>query len=197
DVLEKDGKGLNLTYEVRDGIVQHKSSGHPATLEGVAVSLADRIAYINHDIEDALRGGFIKEEDLPKDAIETLGRDTSERINTAISDITAFSKGKGRVAMSEEIDKASRLLRTFMFEAVYAQANKEIQARAERMLTEMYNYFVKNTQKLPALYQKLMEADGVERVVCDYISSMTDRYAITVFEDIFIPKNFALNGKGE
>lgn len=196
DVLEKDGKGLNLTYEVRDGILQHKSSGNPQTLEGVAVSLADRIAYINHDIEDAIRGGFLKEEDLPKVPVQILGRDTRERINTAITDIVNHSKGKNGLSMSEEVGKASKELRAFMFEAVYAKANKNIQDKAERMLTQMYNYFVKNKDKLPPLYLKVSEKDGVERAVCDYISSMTDRYAIGVFEDLFIPKNFSLDGRG-
>ena len=195
DVLEKVGKGLNLTYDVSDGILEHKSSGNPKTLEGVAVSLADRIAYINHDIEDALRGGFIRDEDLPKDPIETLGRDTRERINTAITDIVENSAGKERLSMSPEIEKASGELRAFMFEAVYARANKNIQDRAERMLTQMYEYFLNHTDEMPALYRNVAEKDGVERAVCDYISSMTDRYAISVFEDIFIPKNFSLDGK--
>ncbi len=196
DVLEKDGKGLNLTKEVRDGILQHKSSGNPATLEGVAVSLADRIAYINHDIQDAIRGGFIREEDLPQTAVKILGNNSRERINTAISDIVRHSQGKNMVAMSEEVGKASKELRAFMFEAVYAQANKDIQDKAERMMTQTYNYFVKNKDALPPLYLRIAETDGVERAVCDYISSMTDRYAITVFEDLFIPKNFSLDGRG-
>ncbi len=196
DVLEKDGKGLNLTYEVRDGILQHKSSGSPATLEGKAVSLADRIAYINHDIEDAVRAGVIKEADLPAGPIETLGRDTSERINTAITDIVNTSFGKNEVTMSEEINRASNELRQFMFEAVYAKANKGIQERADRMLTQMYNYFLKEPEKMPVLYQEVAKRDGQERAVCDYISSMTDRYAIGVFEDIFIPQNFSLDGRG-
>lgn len=195
DVLEKDGKGLNLTFEVRDGILEHKSSGHPSTLEGVAVSLADRIAYINHDIEDAVRGGFIRETDLPKGPIETLGRDTSERINTAITDIVKNSAEKPQVRMSEEIEKASNELRAFMFEAVYTRANKNIQDRAERMLTQMYDYFLKHTDEMPSLYRQVAGRDGAERAVCDYISSMTDRYAIGLFEDIFIPKNFSLDGK--
>lgn len=196
DLLEKDGLGLNLTYEVRDGILQHKSSGHPATLEGVAVSLADRIAYINHDIEDAVRGGVIREEDLPAEPIAVLGRNTGERINTAIIDIVNNSVGKNKLGMSEEVEKASSDLRAFMFREVYARANKNIQDRAERMLAEMYNYFIKNKDELPPLYLKVSETSGVERAVCDYISSMTDRYAIGVFEDLFIPKNFSLDGRG-
>lgn len=196
DVLEKEGKGLNLTFEVRNGILEHKSSGHPATLEGVAVSLADRIAYINHDIEDAVRAGIVKEEDLPAYPLSVLGRDTSERINTAITDIVRNSEGKDTVSMSEEAEKASRELRAFMFEAVYARANLDIQEKAERMIEQMYTYFLKNAEKLPALYRTLADRDGKERAVCDYISSMTDRYAISVFEDIFVPKSFPLEGRG-
>lgn len=193
DVLEKDGKGLNLTFEVRNGIVEHKLSGKPATLEGKVVSYADRIAYINHDIEDAIRAGVIREEDLPKDPIETLGRDTSERINTAITDIVNTSFGKNEVTMSEEINKASQQLRAFMFEAVYARANKDMQDRAARMLTQMYEFFLKSPEEMPALYLRLADTDGIERAVCDYISSMTDRYAIGKFEDIFVPHNFSLS----
>ena len=196
DVLEKDGKGLNLTYEVRDGILQHKSSGSPQTLEGVAVSLADKIAYINHDIEDAIRAGVIAENELPKAAIDVLGRNTKERINTAICDVVENSQGKNFVAMSKTVEKASKDLRSFMFEAVYKKVNKNIQDKAERMLTQMYNYFIKNKDKLPALYLTVADTDGVERAVCDYISSMTDRYAISVFEELFIPKNFSLDGRG-
>ncbi len=194
DRLEKEGAGLNLTYEVRDGILQHKSSGKPLTLEGQAVSLADRIAYINHDIEDAIRGGFLRVDELPKQAVDVLGKSTGERINTAISDIVEHSQGKNIVAMSKEKDEATSKLRAFMFEAVYTKANKNIQDRAERMLSAMYAYFVKNKDKMPKLYLTIAEKEGVERAVCDYISSMTDRYAITVFEDIFMPKNFAIEG---
>lgn len=195
DVLEKDGKGLNLTQEVRDGILEHRSSGHPHTLEGVAVSLADRIAYINHDIEDAIRGGFLREEDLPEGPIRILGRDTSERINTAISDIVENSAGKDTLSMSPEKDAATRELRSFMFEAVYKRANVGIQESAERMITAMYGFYVGDLSRLPKLYREIAERDGAGRAVCDYISSMTDRYAITVFESLFVPKNFALSGR--
>ena len=195
DVLEKDGRGLNLTFEVRNGIVNHTKSGSPATLEGAAVSLADRIAYINHDIEDAIRGGFLREEELPAAPVAVLGRDTGERINTAITDIVQNSEGKNEVTMSEEKGKASAQLRAFMFERVYIRANKVMQDRAERMLTAMYDYFIKNTKKMPALYRAVAEREGAGRAVCDYISSMTDRYAIGVFEDLFVPKNFAVGGR--
>ena len=194
DLIEKDGKGLNLTFEVRDGILQHKSSGKPATLEGQAVSLADRIAYINHDIEDAIRAGILKVSDLPKRAVKLLGNETKTRINTAITDIYQNSYEKPFVKMSDEMMSATNELRSFMFERVYEFANKSIQERSERMLTQMFAYFTANVDKLPKTYLRHLERDGKERVVCDYLSGMTDRYAINVFESLFIPSTFSLGG---
>lgn len=194
DLIEKDGKGLNLTFEVRDGILQHKSSGKPATLEGQAVSLADRIAYINHDIEDAIRAGILKASDLPERAVKLLGNETKTRINTAITDIYQNSYGKPFVKMSDEMMSATNELRSFMFERVYEFANKSIQERSERMLTQMFAYFTANVDKLPKTYLRHLEQDGKERVVCDYLSGMTDRYAISVFESLFIPSTFSLGG---
>lgn len=194
DVIEKDGRGLNLTAEVRDGILQHKSSGHPATLEGQAVSLADRIAYINHDIEDAIRAGILKESDLPQEAVETLGHATRERINTAITDIYTQSAGKEKVCMSERVAKATFELRTFMFKNIYSLTNRSMQEAAERMLTAMYEYFMKHAERLPEQYLKLGENAPMEQIVCDYLSGMTDRYAIGIFESLFIPETFTLGG---
>lgn len=194
DYIEKEGRGLNLTEEVRDGILQHKSTGHPATLEGVAVSLADRIAYINHDIEDAIRAGILKESDLPRSAVETLGHATRERINTAITDIYIHSVDTDGVQMSEKVAKATFELRTFMFKNIYALTNKSMQDRAERMLTSMYEYFMLHTEKLPKQYLKLGESAPKEQIICDYLSGMTDRYAINVFEGLFIPETFSLGG---
>ncbi|MBS1399423.1 MAG: deoxyguanosinetriphosphate triphosphohydrolase [Clostridia bacterium] len=194
DYIEKDGRGLNLTQEVRDGILQHKSTGHPATLEGAAVSLADRIAYINHDIEDAIRAGILQESDLPQRAVETLGHATRERINTAITDIYTHSVGTDGVRMSDEVAKATFELRTFMFKNIYALTNKSMQDRAERMLTAMYEYFLMHTDRLPKQYLKLGESAPKEQIVCDYLSGMTDRYAINVFESLFIPETFSLGG---
>lgn len=194
DCIEKDGRGLNLTYEVRNGILEHKSSGNPITLEGQAVSLADRIAYINHDIEDAIRAGVLKNSDLPKNSVETLGGETKTRINTAIADIYAFSYGKNTVSMSEEMMQATNELRSFMFERVYELANKSIQERSERLLTQMFAYFTAHVDKLPTRYLRNLERDGKERVVCDYLSGMTDKYAISVFENLFIPTTFSLGG---
>jgi len=194
DCIEKDGRGLNLTYEVRDGILEHKSSGKPSTLEGEAVSLADRIAYINHDIEDAVRAGILQVSDLPKRAVEVLGNITKTRINTAIADIYRTSYGKPYVRMSDEVMSATNELRAFMFERVYELANKSIQERSERMLTQMFEYFMHNVDKLPKSYLRLLDRDGKERVVCDYLSGMTDKYAISVFENLFIPSTFSLGG---
>ncbi len=188
DKLEKEGKGLNLTLEVRDGILNHTKSGTPSTLEGVAVSLADRIAYINHDIEDAIRAGFLKEDELPPFAVKVFGRDTSARINTAICDIVEASAGQPFVKMSNERQEALDALRSFMFERVYEHANKLIQESAERMLCELYTYFTDRVEELPPLYLKSLEEDGKERAVCDYLSSMTDKYAISVFKRLFVPR---------
>lgn len=187
DELEKDGKGLNLTFEVRDGIVNHTKSGHPATPEGAAVSLADRIAYINHDIEDAVRAGIITEEELPAESVRIFGRDTSARINTCVMDIYETSAGKPYVRMSEEKGRALDDLRAFMFEHVYEHANRLIQESAERMLRSLYGYFEERPGELPELYRKTAESD-VPRAICDYLSSMTDRYAIGLFKKLFVPR---------
>ena len=194
DYLEKEGRGLNLTYEVRNGIVEHKSTGKPTTLEGAAVSLADRIAYINHDIEDAIRAGILKDSDLPASSVRVLGKITKERINTAIRDIYENSYGKNVVRMSDEVMNATNELRSFMFQRVYELANKSIQDRAERMLSQLFSYFTAHVEKLPAPYKGLLEKWEKERVVCDYLSAMTDRYAISVFENLFIPTNFSIGG---
>lgn len=194
DVIEKNGKGLNLTEEVRDGIVNHKSTGRPMTPEGEAVSLADRIAYINHDIEDAIRAGILKESDLPKNAVEILGCGTSERIHTAIADIYKTSYDKPFVKMSDEVMAATNELRSFMFKNVYELTNKQMQERSERMLTQLFRYFMEHVDKLPEPYHTLLDEYDKDRVVCDYLSGMTDRYAITVFENLFIPTNISLGG---
>ncbi len=194
EVIEKGGRGLNLTHEVKDGILQHKSSGTPETLEGAVVSLADRIAYLNHDIEDAIRAGILKESDLPTHCVSVFGKATRERINSAIADIYENSYGKNCVQMSKEMTDALKEMRSFMFEKVYEVANKSIQERSERMLTQMFQYFMANVNKLPNPYLQMLEKEEKERVVCDYLSGMTDRYAITVFESLFIPATFSVGG---
>ena len=193
DVLENDYKGLNLTREVVDGIINHKLSCSPKTLEGKTVSLADRIAYINHDIDDAIVGGFIKFTDLPKDLIAVLGDSSSKRINTMIYSIYTESDGKNKVEMSEEIAQATMKLRSFMFERVYTQkALKDEEERASRMITALYEYYTKNPDKLPELFTARLEIDGIDTVLCDYISGMSDSYVVKTFNEIFVPKKWKL-----
>ncbi|HBF86822.1 MAG TPA: deoxyguanosinetriphosphate triphosphohydrolase [Clostridiales bacterium] len=193
DVLENDGEGLNLTYEVRDGIVEHKKTGNPHTLEGKIVSLSDRIAYLNHDIEDAIRAGIIKKEELPEREVKILGKNGSERINNMISSVYRRSYGKNEVAMEEEFREATESLRAFMFDRVYVDplARAE-EVRAGEMISAMYSHFYGHPEKLPVFYGKLLEKYDLDTVICDYISSMTDRYAVYAFEEIFVPKNFIL-----
>ena len=189
DVLEKDGRGLNLTFEVKDGILNHTRSGNAATLEGKCVSLADRIAYINHDLDDAVRAGLLTFDDVPKDIIKVLGNRSKERIDTAISSIYRHSVNKNTVEMDAEVQEASERLRSFMFDRVYySETAKKEEDKAERMLTEMFAYFVKNVDKLPQSYINLIDKYGEEQIVIDYLSSMTDRYAVYMFDKIFVPK---------
>ena len=191
DVLEKDGMGLNLTFEVRDGILNHKKSGTPATLEGKCVSVADRVAYINHDLDDAVRAGVLKLSDIPRDITDVLGTSSRERINTAITSVWLNSYGKNCVEMGADVEEASEALRAFMFERVYfTEFARGEEEKAERMLSYMYEYFIKNTSKLPATFVKLLQRFSPEQVVCDYISSMTDRYAVYKFNGIFVPKGW-------
>lgn len=193
EFLEKDGAGLNLTYEVMDGILNHKMSLSPATLEGRAVSMSDWIAYINHDIDDAIHGGLIKKEDLPEEAVKILGDTSRDRINNMIFSIYRASDGKNTVEMEEDIFEATKQLRKFMFEVVYFSDNAmREEEKAERMITGMYMYFKDNPDKLPVFYKNNIEICGLDTSICDYISSMSDRYARYVYENIFIPKSWGL-----
>lgn len=193
DVIEKEGRGLNLTFEVRDGILNHKKSGAPATLEGKCVSVADRIAYINHDLDDAFRAGLLKKSDVPESIRRVLGDSSRERINTAISSVYRNSEGKNAVEMESEVEQASESLRVFMFERVYnTDSARGEEEKAERMLTAMFGYYLKNIDFLPETYKKLAANYGEEQAVCDYISSMTDRYAIYTFNRLFVPKGWTL-----
>lgn len=195
DELEKDGKGLNLTFEVRDGILNHKMSDKAATPEGEVVSIADRISYISHDIDDAVRAGVIKADELPKEATDYFGKSSSQRINRAINAVYEASVGKKEVKMSEDAAKALKILRDFMFENVYlTESARKEEETAFNMLSAMFSYFINRKDKLPERYLSLLEGWDIETVVCDYISSMTDRYAVCVFENIFIPKSFYVKG---
>ncbi len=193
DVLENDGEGLNLTFEVRNGIVEHKKSGKPKTHEGKAVSLADRIAYLNHDIDDAIRAKIITEKDLPKKEMKILGVSSRDRINNMIKSIYECSKDSHDVKMDEETEWASDSVRDFMFERVYSnELARGEEGRAEEMISAMYQKFKKSPDMLPDFYKGLLKKYDLDTVISDYISSMTDRYAVFTFEQIFIPKNFLL-----
>jgi dGTPase len=190
DILE-DGIGLNLTWEVRDGIKNHTKSGKPATLEGQIVSLSDRIAYINHDIDDALRAKIISPKDLPVDCIEILGDTHTRRINTMVKDIIYNSRGKNKVAMSPSVGQATEKLRDFMFQHVYIDSTaKTEEQKAMYMLEELFHYFIKQPQLLPEEYHKQIPVYGKEQAVCDYIAGMTDRYAARIFHELFIPSSW-------
>ncbi len=189
DILENNGKGLNLTSEVRDGILNHKLSTNPITLEGKIVSYADRIAYINHDIEDAIRADIITISDLPKQTIEILGVTKSNRINTLILDIIENSMGKNQIVMSDKIKIEFDRLYNYMQDNIYNNESpaKGEEIKADRLLRLLYKWFMKSPEKLPELYIKLLDEYDKSTVVCDYIASMTDRYATKLFEDIYIP----------
>ena len=191
EFLEKDGQGLNLTWEVRDGILNHRTSGNPSTLEGKAVRLSDKIAYINHDIDDGIRAGILKESDIPSEYTDVLGNSTKERLNTMISDIIMNSIGKNDLVMSEPVHKAMTDLRKFMFESLYLNPTaKSEEAKADKLITELYRYYVANTDKLPDTYKRFITEfdERPEQVVCDYIAGMSDQYSISKFQEIFVPK---------
>ena len=191
EFLEKDGQGLNLTWEVRDGILNHRTSGNRSTLEGKAVRLSDKIAYINHDIDDGIRAGILKESDIPSEYTDVLGNSTKERLNTMISDIIMNSIGKNDLVMSEPVRKAMTELRKFMFESLYLNPTaKSEEAKADKLITELYRYYVANTDKLPDTYKRFITEfdERPEQVVCDYIAGMSDQYSISKFQEIFVPK---------
>lgn len=194
DVLEHDGKGLNLTYEVRDGIKNHQLKNNIATtLEGRAVCLADKIAYVNHDIDDAIRAEVLSVDKIPKDIIAVLGEKSSRRINTMITSIYRESKGKNCVEMEPEIMDATMRLRDFLNENVYKNCiAKNEEVKAKLMLEQLFTYFKTNIDKIPDNYKKFLEEYSQDRVICDYISSMSDKYAVFVFENIFVPKSWSL-----
>lgn len=188
EFLENDGKGLNLTYEVRDGILNHTSKGNPSTLEAKVVSYADRIAYINHDINDAIRAGILKEQDLPKDCVKFLGKTKGERINTLVSDMITNSYQKPTVSLSEEGTYYMGKLREFMFQNVYFSANGEmLNVKADRMIATLFRHFLKYPDEVPKNY---VFSNDATVFVTDYIAGMTDTYAINTFKELFIPKEY-------
>lgn len=188
DYIEKEGKGLNLTYEVKNGIACHTNKV-AATKEGYVVRLADRIAFINHDIDDSIRAGMLTENDLPKEATKVLGHSKSARITTLITSI--IDNGVENIAIPDEQQKAFTLLNDFMYANVYKNSIAKAEESKAKMLVErLYKYFLKNPDKLPEEFKKIMAKTNADRAVCDYIAGMTDSYAIDVYEDLFIPKGW-------
>ncbi len=191
--LEKECCGLNLTFEVRDGILCHTGEKRAETLEGRIVRFADRIAYINHDIEDAIRGGVISENELPAECLEVLGKTSSKRINNMIVNIAENSTNQNDVRMSEDFGKATDTLRKFMFQNVYiGSIAKQEESKAEHMLRQLYNQLIQMPGLLPKEFSDMIEKEGIHRVVCDYIAGMTDRFAVKVFQSIFIPLSWRI-----
>ncbi len=183
---------LNLTWEVRDGIVNHQGDHLASTLEGRIVKFADRIAYINHDIDDAVRAGILSESDIPEKLHKILGANHSERINTMVMSIVRASDGKNMIAMEDDIKAATDELREFLFENVYYNAHVlSEEERAMGLIVRLFEYFVKHPEKMPLNYRELCEQEPVERIVTDFISGMTDRHAINVYEELFIPSTWS------
>ena len=190
DVIEKDGQGLNLTYEVRDGILCHTTGKEADTLEGRLVKHSDRVAYINHDIDDAIRAGLFREEDLPRHITDVLGTSKSQRINTLV--MSTLENTSDEVKMDQSIQAAFDELYEFMFKNVYTNPiAKGEEGKAVGIVQQMYYYFSQHPDELPADYMRLALTDSPERGACDYISGMSDRYALMVYENLFVPKPWA------
>ncbi len=194
DRLEKGGAGLNLTYEVRDGILNHQTIGKPHTLEGKIVRFSDKIAYIHHDMDDAVRAGILTENDVPKDIREVLGSTPGERLDRFIHDIVTNSMGKNDIMMSEPVAEAMKKIRQFMFERVYKNPEaKAEEGKAEVLMETLYQHYLKNVDDLPEEFLNLIsEGEPREKVVCDYVGAMSDRFAIAVYEEIYIPKSWQI-----
>ena len=195
DVLENGGEGLNLTYEVRMAILGHTGERIPETLEGQVVRRSDQIAYVNHDIDDAIRGGILKNDDIPKDIARVLGHSHRERIDTLVCDMIRVSREEGRILLSPKVDIAIRELRRFMFERVYRNpvAKGEVR-KAKDMLRRLYESYVAHPEAIPKDFQPQLSLDGMERTVCDYIAGMTDNYAVHKYTEIFVPSGWHIRG---
>lgn len=189
EVIENGGKGLNLTSEVRDGILCHTGDQNSETLEGAIVALADRIAYVNHDIDDAIRAGILTEADIPQNIHRALGCDHSARIQTLVLDMVEASLSSERIVLSQDIWDAMMELRSFLFERVY-QAPSVLNEvyKATHLLSDLFDYYVSNIEKVPEEYREISEGDSLQAVT-DYVAGMTDRYARNVYQDLFIPKS--------
>ncbi|MBE6012317.1 deoxyguanosinetriphosphate triphosphohydrolase [Anaeropeptidivorans aminofermentans] len=190
--IEKNGEGLNLTWEVLDGILNHRGCCSPSTLEGKVVQLSDKIGYINHDIDDAIRAGQLREEDLPEESVKILGKGSSERINYLIRNIIRESTGKNDIIISPEARKAMYGLRDYMFETVYtSQLQMKERRKIARILNELYNYFKEDENRLTEEFKNIIvKGETLERAALDYVACMTDRYAIKQYTNIFMPSSW-------
>ena len=192
DRLEKDGRGLNLTWEVRNGILNHRTKGNPLTLEGKAVQLSDKIAYINHDIDDAIRAGILSAGDIPKDITEIIGNTARSRLDSMVRDTVINSTNKNDIVVSGTMKKAMGDLRLFMFENVYTDERAVTEGeKVDNMIEALYGFFIKNPEMMKTEFLSLIdEGEPLETVVCDYIACMTDRFAISVYKKHFIPSSW-------
>ena len=195
DYLERDGLGLNLTHEVRNGILCHTGDPWPETLEGMIVRRCDQIAYVNHDIDDAIRAGILSNEDIPREIAGLLGQDHSSRINSLVVDMIRTSREAGTVMLSPNMEKALKDLRSFMFERVYRNPiAKGEESKAQAMLMKLFDYYITHPEALPEDFHPQLSFDGMERTVCDYIAGMTDNYAVDKYTEIFIPMGWHVRG---
>ena len=191
DVLEKEGEGLNLTYEVRMGILGHTGEHDPGTLEGWIVRLSDRIAYVNHDMDDAIRAGIVSGDDVPADIRGVLGQTPRNRIDTLVKDTIATSREAGRICMSPAVEKALLDLRGYMFEHVYrSPIAKGQEGKAEDMLSRLFDHYMAHPEALPEDFLPQMSFEGIERTVCDYIAGMTDNFAVDKYTELFVPSGW-------
>lgn len=192
--LEKDGMGLNLTKEVRDGILNHQTSLMPGTMEGKIVRLSDKIAYVNSDIDDAIRAGIIREEEIPGELTDVLGHTTNARLNTLVHDIVIHSEGKDDICMSKEVEQAMFALRKFLFANLYTNpVAKGEEKKVDHMIQQLYEYYVQHQEEMPEEFQMLIEeGETTQRVVCDYIACMSDRFSVNLYKEIMIPKSWSV-----
>ncbi len=190
DSLEKDGRGLNLSWEVRNGIITHTTGAWARTLEGCAVRYADHIAFLNHDIEDAITAGVLSPEAIPADAVRVLGRTKSERITTMITDLVANTPGD-RMGFSSEVEDAYLLLKDFMYSTVYVDKEaKREEGKVDKLVGELYERLSANPSLMPTFYMQIAFNEGIDRAVADYISGMSDQFAVRLFEELFVPQKW-------
>lgn len=191
DKLERGGKGLNLTWEVRNGIVTHTKGDWAATLEGCCVRRADHIAFLNHDIEDAITAGVLREEQLPPDAVRVLGHTKSQRITTMITDLVQNSLESEIPVFSEEVNEAYELLRDFMYSTVYVDpVAKREESKVEKLIGDLYEKILAEPELLPNLYLQVAYTEGLDRAAVDYISGMSDEFATRLYEQLFVPQKW-------